>query len=365
MKRYESIIVTGSMSWDTIMDFPNKFVDYLHPEKLHQINISFVVDGLEKQIGGTGTDIAYGASETKKILSMSSSGLTRRLKDSRLRGNDKHVGICLLGGLGKDGKDHLAFFRKNGIDTRGIIVDQKKYSASGSVITDIKDNQIWGFYYGACEAGKKVNFKKHVKKNSLMIVSANHPQALLAAQNYAIKNKVDYMCDVGMALSWISDKDLKNGVMNAKFLIGNDYEIAMIIKRLKVTVSELVKKGIGVITTLGDNGVRLNFATDSAAHVFPPVLVHAARVSGSLHSRHLLQNFIKIPAVKIKKVVDPTGAGDAWRGGFMTAYSEGYGIIDCLKIGNVVASFSIEHYGTVNYKIGKSEFNKRLKSLDV
>ena len=139
-----------------------------------------------------------------------------------------------------------------------------------------------------------------------------------------------------MALTWITDSDLMQGVMNATYLIGNDYEIAMITKRIKITEKELVKKGIGVITTLGEKGVQ---------------------------SRHLVQNSAHIPAVKVEKVVDPTGAGDGFRGGFMVALAAGYDMIDCLRIGNVVASFAIEKYGTVNYKISKGEFEKRIKAI--
>ena len=341
MKKYTSIIVTGSISWDIIMDFPHKFADYFHAEKLHQINISFAVDSLEKQMGGTATNIAYGASQAKKLFSPSSSGLTRGSMDSPSEsegGND--VTVHILGGLGKDGKEHLALFKKNGISSKGIVINKTKFSAHGSVITDMKDNQIWGFYYGACEDGKRVDLKKYVNKKSLLIISANHPDAFLATQEYAIKNNIDYLYDAGMSLTWIKNTDLQKGVMNATYLIGNDYEIAMITKRLKITVNALVKKGINVITTLGAEGVRLDSVVESIA-----VLVPAA--------------------VNMKKVIDPTGAGDAWRGGFVMAYTAGYKISDCLKIGNVGASFAIEHYGTVNYQISKKEFEKRLKSLDV
>jgi len=322
MKKYNSIIVIGSMSWDTIMDFPSRFMDYLAPEKLHQINVSFVVDNLEKQMGGTATNIAFAASQTAKAIKFQISNFKFQIP------------ITILGGLGKDGTEHLKFFKKNKIDTRGIIVDKKIFSANGSVITDIKDNQIWGFYYGACERGKDVKFAQFVKKDSLMIISANHPEAFLGAQKYAVNNKIDYLYDAGMALTWITDMDLKQGVLNATYLIGNDYEIAMITKRVKMGVKELVKRGIGVIATLGEEGCQLQTAQ-------------------TLH----------IPAIKVKKVVDPTGAGDGFRGGFMVALAAGYDMIDCLRIGNVVASFAIEKYGTVNYKMSKREFKKRMKIM--
>src|SRR3989338_9573765 len=95
-KNLRTVIVTGSMSWDTIMDFPYRFVDYLNPSKLHQLNVSFVVDKLEKQIGGTATNIAYAASQTITYL------------DSTLT-NSSSVKINVVGGLGKDASGHLQF----------------------------------------------------------------------------------------------------------------------------------------------------------------------------------------------------------------------------------------------------------------
>ncbi len=306
-----NILVSGSISYDEIMDFPGKFVDYLHPEKLHQINVSFVVDRLEKQIGGTATNIAYNISLNKI--------------DS----------IKILGAIGKDGQRFLDFFKKNKIDISGIYLDKKLYSAFGSVITDIKDNQIWGFYYGASKLARKVTFKKHLNKNNFLVISPNHPQSLLYFQREAIKNRIDYMYDPGMTLTKLKDKDIKEGVMKCKYLIGNDYEIAMILKTINLTIKELTNRGLNIITTLGEKGVRYENKKEK----------------------------IEIKGYKVRKVVDPTGAGDAWRGGFITGLTKEFDIKQCLKLGNVMASFAIEKYGTVNHKPSIKDIEKRLNSL--
>lgn len=319
-----NIIVTGSISYDEIMDFPGKFVDYLHPEKLHQINVSFVVDRLEKQFGGTGTNIAYNIAQIFK---------------NNFQSKNK---ITLLGAVGKDGEFFIDFFKKNNIDTEGIIFDKKLYSAFGSVITDQKDNQIWGFYYGASVRGKDIDLRKYSGKEPFMVISANHPKAFINFQKQAIKYKIPYLYDPGMAMTWITDKDLKNGIMNCAYLVGNDYEIAMITKRLKITVGELVNKGIKVITTLGEKGVRYESRSER----------------------------LEVKSYKLRKVVDPTGAGDAWRGGFIAGLvksgwrtDDKKTIVSALKLGNVMASFAIEKYGTVNHRPTKKDIEKRLKSL--
>jgi adenosine kinase len=109
---------------------------------------------------------------------------------------------------------------------------------------------------------------------------------------------------------------------------------------LKLSVKEIVKSGVSVITTLGAKGVKIDFATDS----------------------NEIQSLV-VKSVKIKKMVDPTGAGDAWRGGFVGALMDGKPLKECLVMGNVMASFAVETMGTVEYKADKKEVERRVKSL--
>jgi len=316
MKKYSSVIVTGSVAYDEIMDFPGYFKDYFQPDKLHQINVSFVLDKIEKQLGGTATNITY---------------------NIHLALGKINIPIILLGAVGKDGADFLTFFKKNKCDTSGIIMDKKLYTATGKVITDKNDNQIWGFYYGVSRLAAKHNLKKIVKKDSLVVISANHPQAFLRFQKQVISLKLDYLYDPGMSLTWIKNSDLKKGIDHCRFLVGNDYEISSIFKRLKTNAKLLTKKGVNVITTLGHLGVNFECIEETKYKKY------------------------SIPAYKIKKISDPTGAGDAWRGGFVAGLLKNYSIVDSLKLGNTLASFAIESYGTVNHQPTQAAIKKRLK----
>jgi adenosine kinase len=320
MNNYKSVFITGSIAYDTIMNFPNEFQAYFHPEKLHQINVSFVVNKLEKQLGGTGTNISYNVSQ---------------IINNKLQ-------IKVLGSVGKDGKEFLNFFKKNNIDASGVLVDKKLYTSAGSVITDVKNNQIWGFYYGASEKIPYIDFKIINKETDLLVISANHQNSFLYFQNMAIKNKIPYFYDPGMTLTWIKDKDLESGVMSCRYLVGNDYEIAMILKRLKKTVNELTGYGLKIITTLGEEGVRYEEKSD-------------------VGNRHACSVLVK--SFKVKRMIDPTGAGDAWRGGFIAGLLMGNLVEDCLKLGNVMASFAIEKYGTVNHRPTKKEIEKRMDKM--
>lgn len=348
-----NIYVAGSVAYDEIMDFPHHFKDYFHPEKLHQINVSFAVSDLAKHLGGITTNIAYALKNTVDYYSVIS---TETEKSQSLRSLDSKnirkplemtmdkITIYPVAAVGRDGDDLLEFFQRNNINTTFVQKDEKLYTATGKVITDRNDNQIWGFYYGACALNPKLetlNSKSSYAKASegqakkdFWIISATHEKPFSTALRYVIDNKLPYLFDPGMTLTWIKDALLKKGVMNASYVIGNDYEIGMIEKRLGVSVKEMVGKGVNVITTLGEKGVRYE---------------------GS--------ETMTIKAVKLKKVVDPTGAGDAWRGGFVGALSAGKPLAECLVMGNVMASFAVEHVGTVEYVVRATEAQKRIKSI--
>ncbi len=214
--------------------------------------------------------------------------------------------------------------------------DKKLYTATGKVITDMNDNQIWGFYYGA-SALPNLKFKINNLKlpEGFWIVSATHEKPFSTVLRHVINNKLPYMFDPGMTLTWIRDDLLKKGVLNATYVVGNDYEIAMIEKRIGMTVKELVDKGVNVITTLGGKGVLLTTKNET----------------------------IKVKACRLRRVVDPTGAGDAWRGGFVGALAAGKSIKECLIMGNVIASFAVATVGTVEYKVTKEEIEKRIGGL--
>lgn len=308
MNQYSQAIVTGSIAFDEIMDFPGKFMDHFHPERLHQINVSFVVNKLEKQLGGIATNIAYNLSLVTKEK------------------------IILLSAVGKDGQPFIEFFKKNSINTNGVIVSSDLFTSTGKVITDLKDNQIWGFYYGALEQTDQLDLQKSADKNTILIISATHLKGFMRVQNQAIKMGLDYVYDPGMALTWIDDAAIREGVSHCKYLIANDYEIAQIEKRLSIKVADLIKDGITVLTTLGEKGVLYQDK----------------------------KNTITIPAYHLDKIVDPTGAGDAFRGGFVGGLLEKKSIEECLKQGNALASFAIEKYGTINHAPSKTEIKKRM-----
>ena len=377
------IYISGSVGYDEIMDFPGHFKDYFHPDKLHQINVSFAVDKLAKHVGGIATNIAYSLRKTVDYYHASHarhpefiSGSGEMLKqvqhdkygvghdkydirlDSDFRRNDDVV-VYPVAAVGKDGDALLQFFRDNDLSVDHVTKDETLFTTTGKVITDQNDNQIWGYYYGA---SKKFDFstvipnlfrdqgKKSIKRDSdlhrndrneqFWILSATHERPFTKVLQHVIKNKLPYLFDPGMTLTWIRDDQLKKGVLGATYVIGNDYEMAMVEKRLQMKVADIVRKGVNVIVTMGEKGVKYV----------------------QTYKRANVQTFT-LPSFKVKKVVDPTGAGDAWRGGFVGALAAGRPIQECLVMGNVMGSLAVESVGTVEYKPTVREIEKRVKAL--
>ena len=310
---FSSAVVTGSIAYDEIMDFPGMFKDHFHPEKLHQINVSFVVDKLAKHLGGTATNIAYN-------ISISTSAK-----------------VSVLGAMGKDHDAITRMFAEKKIDFSSSIIDNTLYTSTGKVMTDQADNQIWGYYYGAGVRGKDINFDKYSKGAPLFVISANHSEAFLHVQNYCIEKNIAYLYDPGMSLTFISDKDLEAGIRSATYIVGNDYEIAQIERRLKKPLLDIISKDSGLITTLGAQGIHFQSAAED----------------------------LTVGGCAIDSIIDPTGAGDAWRGGFIGGLLEGLALEDSLKRGNALASFAINHVGTVNHSPSSSDVLSRAVSLSV
>ncbi len=310
--RISRVIIVGSVAYDEIMDFPGQFADYIHPEKIHTLSVSFGIDRLTKQLGGVATNIGYGL----------------RLAHPKLQ-------ISVASGIGQDGREFEEFFKKHDIDMSLLVSDKALYCATGKVITDRHNNQIWGFYYGACESAKSINYDKIDPETACVIISSTHTAAFTVAQDACIKRGIPYIYDPGMVMTFMDVEVLKTGIQHASIVIANDYEIGHITKAIGISVDDMVRAGTTVITTLGEDGVEYR--------------------SGAKKT--------KICAYLQTKVKDPTGAGDAFRGGFIGSMIDGRPLEESLATGCALASFAIESYGTVNHAPTSKELLKRTNTL--
>lgn len=306
------VIIVGSVAYDEIMDFPGQFADYIHPEKIHTLSVSFGIDRLTKQLGGVATNIAYG-----------------------LRLTHPDLQVSVASGVGQDGREFEEFFKRHRIDTSLLVSDKALYCATGKVITDRHNNQIWGFYYGACESAKAIDYDQIDPKTSCVIISSTHTAAFIVAQDACIRRGIPYIYDPGMVMTFMDVEILKTGIQHASIVIANDYEVGHITKATGITVDAMVQAGTTVITTLGKDGVEYRDGT-------------------------ITKTVGAYPQTAVK---DPTGAGDAFRGGFVGSMIAGRPLQESLAAGCALASFAIESYGTVNHAPSSKELSARRKVI--
>lgn len=308
------IIVTGSIAFDHIMDFPGKFSDHILPDKLHVLSLSFLVDKLKKERGGTAGNIAYNLA----LL------------------NSKPL---LMGCVGKDFTDYRKHLEKRGVDTKGVKAIENDFTSSAFIMTDQKDNQISGFYPGAMNKNQELRIANNVLQKDtieMVVISPNDPKAMKNLVEECITEGLVYMYDPGMQLPRISNKELKKGIQSAGILIGNDYEMAAIKEKLRTKDEKLFEENDKlkiIITTLGEKGCMIV----------------------DRKSNQQLKSML-IPPAKPEKVCDPTGAGDAFRAGFLAGYLRNFPLSVCGKMGNLAAVYAVEKYGTQNYHYTIREF---------
>ena len=308
-----NVLVTGTLGFDYIMDFQGLFAERIMPERVHKLSLSFLVDTLVKQRGGTAGNIAYSL---------------------HLLGNTP----IIVSSAGNDFSLYLKALKQLRIITKGISI--KKDIATGSyfVVTDKEDNQIGSFYIGASKYNVELSLNPYFLKNtpdvSFVIISPNTPEAMKKYVAECLTLKIPYMYDPAFQIGAIAPEDLKTGIIGATIAIANDYEIGLMQDRLEITHEELIALSGILITTLGSRGSIIETMKD-AIHIKP---------------------------VKPAKVLDPTGAGDAYRAGFMTGFLKKFDLMTCGQMGSVAAVYAVETYGTQTHNFTIGEFIRRYEN---
>lgn len=301
-------IVTGSLGYDYIMNFSGRFADRIMPDKLHKISLSFLADKLTKNLGGCAGNIAY----TLKLL-----------------GSEPMI----LSTGGNDFSLYQQFLDKHHIVTDGIRVVTDEPTSSYHVVTDKDDNQIGAFHVGATKYNKELSIPPE-DATQFVVISPNDPEASKKYVQECRTMGVRYLFDPAFQIDAFTPDELRFAIEGAEILIGNDYEIAFIEQKLGVSHEEILVMGPKVvITTLGNKGSIIESRNDAIA----------------------------IKPAKVKNTSDPTGAGDAYRGGFLAGYLRGFDLLTCGQMGSIAAAYTVEKYGTVTHFYTKEEFIKRYK----
>ena len=297
----KNILVSGSLAYDRIMNFPGNFKDHIMPDKIHILNLSFQVETVEEEFGGTAGNIAYSL---------------------KLLGAEPKI----ISAAGNDFDAYKKHLLSNGIDISYINIVPDKKTAFVSVITDLDDNQIGAFYAGALDYA--VVSRDLPQGVGLAVITAESKDAMIKRVELYEELKLPFIFDPAQQIIKFSGAELVSCIQGAKMLIGNDYEFALILRKSALSLSDILGMVEILVVTYGERGSRI-YTRDGQ---------------------------VKIEAVKPVKVVDPTGAGDAYRAGFAAGLVEGMSLTDCGELGSWVAAKAVECYGAQKHQFKREDY---------
>src|SRR4030042_1945168 len=237
--------------------------------------------------------------------------------------------IVVTGSLAYDHIEHLKMIKN--LDVTGIRVFKDIPTAQGFVTTDRNDNQIWGFYEGAMKKNRAIFLTKFLKNGDFVVISPNDPVATIQFVQESIQHNIPYLFDPAFNIPHLTKEDLEFSVKNASIVIGNDYEIELVKRRLDLR--NLPQTNQIWITTLGSRGSIIKMGKKDW----------------------------EIPPAKPKSVIDPTGAGDAYRAGFLSGFVRDLPLGACGRLGSLTAPYPVDKHGTQTHRFGVKEFKDRFK----
>ena len=290
-------LICGSLAFDSIMTFEGRFAEQILPAQLHILNVSFLVPTLRRDFGGCAGNIAYSL---------------------KLLGGDPQP----MAMLGADGGEYLARLQQLGIDTRYVGQAGDTYTAQAMIVTDRDNNQITAFHPGAMmqahanrigpDAGARIG-----------IIAPDGRDAMLQHAAQFVEAGIPFVFDPGQGLPMFDGDELRRFVAQAGWIAVNDYEGKMLCDRTGWSLAELSQQVTGLVVTLGAEGCE--------------VWEQGART--------------KVDPVTPAQVVDPTGCGDAWRGGLLYGLEKGWPLVRCAELGNRLGALKIAQRGPQNYQL--------------
>ena len=300
-----SIVVTGSIAFDYLMSFPGKFTEHFLQEHMHRVSLSFLVDTMDKRRGGCAPNIAY----------------TLALLGERPR---------LMGTAGQDFDDYRRWLEAAGVDTSLVKQVPDKFTASFFCSTDVDSNQIASFYTGAMANAAELSFRT-AGDCTLAIISPNDPRAMVQYAEECRALGIRFVWDPGQQCARMSGDELRDGLEGAAIVICNDYEFELIRQKTGYDEDAVVSRAGALIVTRGEHGSTARQGT-----------------------RH-----VSVPAVPPHRIVDPTGVGDAFRGGLLKGLAINADLETCCRLGSVAATYALEHLGGQSHAYTWDEFQRR------
>jgi adenosine kinase len=300
-----SIVVTGSIAYDYLMSFPGKFTEHFLPEHMSRVSLSFLVDSMDKRRGGCAPNIAY----------------TLALLGER---------PLLMGTAGQDFEDYRRWLEAAGVDTSLVAQVPDKFTASFFCSTDVDGNQSASFYTGAMANAAELSFRT-IPDCEVAIISPNDPAAMIQYAEECRTLGISYIWDPGQQCARMTGEELSKGIRGAALVMCNDYELELIRQKTGFGELQILEHARGLVVTRGEKGCTIY--SDGQQ--------------------------VDVPAVPPARIVDPTGVGDAFRGGFLKGLARGAGGVTSARMGAVAAAYALEHLGGQSHAYTLTEFLER------
>ncbi len=303
------VALTGSIAYDYLMTFPGRFQEHILADKLDSISLSFLVDRMVKRRGGVGPNIGY----TMALLGGSP---------------------ILFSTVGQDFEDYRRWLDDHGVDTSGVQVIEDEFTASFFATTDLDNNQISSFYPGAMSHAPQVKLTDwQGEALDLVVISPTDPVAMNQYIEESGQLGLPYLYDPSQQTVRLSGEELRQGVIGAYALFVNEYEFCLIEKHAGLSLEEVKNMVELVVITVGDQGSLIYY-------------------DGNDYS---------VPAVPPKAIIDPTGVGDAFRGGFLTGLGFGLDLELCGRMGALAACYCLETDGPQSHSYSPADFIARFR----
>jgi adenosine kinase len=300
------VLISGSVAFDTIMVFDGHFKEHILPERVHMLNVSFLTPRLKREAGGCAANIAYNLS---------------------LLGGEP----AILAAVGEDGADYVRQLAGRNIDVSQVKVLKDFYTPQAFITTDLSDNQITAFHPGAMGEAHQADAAR-LAPAAWGIVSPNGKQAMIDHARQYAELKIPAIFDPGQGLPMFSGDELRSLIATTSAVTVNDYEFSMICEKTGWSEAELAAAAGVLIVTRGGDGSHL-YLDGKGVEV--------------------------IKAAPIVKAIDPTGCGDAYRGGLLYGLAEGWDWPKAAKLGSVMGAIKIESQGPQNHAPDRDAVSRR------
>jgi adenosine kinase len=309
MSLSQHALICGSVAFDTIMVFEDRFRNHILPDKIHMLNVSFLVPQMRREFGGCGGNIAY---------------------NLRLLGDTGY----LMATVGHDAGAYLQWMRDNDIPTDYVRVIESEHTAQGFVTTDLDDNQIWAFHPGAMQQSHVNEVAQAAERGiKVGIVAPDGREGMVRHAEQFAAAGIPFIFDLGQAMPLFDGEALKTFIRQASYLALNDYEWQVVQQRTGWGTARILEHVKALIVTRGAEGSTI-YTQDGE---------------------------IVIPAAKPRALVDPTGCGDAYRAGLLHGLLHELDWETTGRIASLLGAIKIESRGTQNHRFSRDEFATRYR----